>query len=82
MHWQCSVKAIKSSYNKDEMVLQKKLSREYKRLKHNVPPDSKLLFGVDLNNKIKLLQASNKACKVNITSSNSRYYQTYISNFS
>ena len=34
----------------------KNLSREYKTLKHNVPPDSKLLFGNDLNNRIKLLQ--------------------------
>ena len=59
----------------------KNLSREYKTLKHNVPPDSKLLFGDDLNNRIKLLQASNKACKVNITP-NSRYYQTYSPNFS
>ena len=33
------------------------------------------LFGDDLNNRIKLLQASNKACKVsNITPNNSRYY--------
>ena len=60
----------------------KNLSREYKTLKHNVPPDSKLLFGDDLNNRIKLLQASNKACKVNITPNNSRYYQTYSPNFS
>ena len=60
----------------------KNLSREYKTLKHNVPPDSKLLFGDDLNNRIKLLQASNKACKINITSNNSTYYQTYNPNFS
>ena len=59
----------------------KTLSREYKTLKHNVPPDSKLLFGDDLNNRIKLLQSSNKACKVNITPNNNRYYQTYIPNF-
>ena len=58
------------------------LSREYKTLKHNVSPDSKLFFGDDLNNRIKLLQASNKACKVNITPNNSRYYQTYSPNFS
>ena len=51
----------------------KNLSREYKTLKHIVPPDSKLLFGDDLNNRIKLLQASNKACKVNITPNNSRF---------
>ena len=59
----------------------KTLSREYKTLKHNVPPDSKLLFGDDLNNRIKLLQSSSKACKVNITPNNSRYYQTYSPNF-
>ena len=45
----------------------KNLSREYKTLKHNIPQDSKLLFGDDLKNRIKLLQASNKAYKVNIT---------------
>ena len=60
----------------------KNLSREYKTLKHNVPPDSKLLFGDDLNKRIKLFQTSNKACKVNITPINSRYYQTYSTNFS
>ena len=60
----------------------KNLTREYKTLKNNVPPDSKQLFGDDLNNRIKLLQASNKACKVNITPNNSRYYQTYSPNFS
>ena len=60
----------------------KNLSREYETLKHNVPPDSKLLFGDDLNNRIKLLQDSNRACKVNITPNNSRYYQTYTPNFS
>ena len=60
----------------------KNLSREYKTLKHNIPPDSKLLFGDDLNNRIKLLQASNKAYNINITSNNSRYYQTYSPNFS
>ena len=60
----------------------KNLSREYKTLKHNVPPVSKLLFGVDLNYRIKPLLASNKACKVNITPNNSRYYQTYSPNFS
>ena len=60
----------------------KNLSREYKTLKHNVPPDSKILFGDDLNNKIKLLQASNKAGKVDITPNNSRYYQNYNPNFS
>ena len=60
----------------------KNFSREYKKLKHNVPPDSKLLFGGDINNRIKLLEASNKACKVNITPNNSRYYQTYSPNFS
>ena len=59
------------------MVLKKNVSREYKTLKHNIPPDSKLLFGDDLSNRIKLLQASNKACKVNITPNNSRYYQTF-----
>ena len=31
--------------------------------------------GDDLNNGIKLLEASNKAYKVNITPNNSRYYQ-------
>ena len=60
----------------------KSLGREYKTLKHNVPPDPKLLFSDDLNSRIKLLQASNKACKVNITPNNSRYYQTYSPNFS
>ena len=35
----------------------KNLSREYKTLEHNVPPDSKLLFGDDLKNRIKLLQS-------------------------
>ena len=60
----------------------KNVSREYETLKHNVPPDSKLLFGDDPNNRIKLLQASNKACKVNITPNNSRYYRTYSPNFS
>ena len=60
----------------------KNLSREYKTLKHNIPADSKLLFGDDLNNRIKLLQASNKTCKVNITPNNSRYYQTHSPNFS
>ena len=60
----------------------KTLSREYKTLIHNVPFDSKLLFRDDLNNRIKLLQASNKACKVNITPNRSRYYQTYSPNFS
>ena len=39
----------------------KKLSRKYKTIKHNVTPDSKLLFGDYLNNRIKLLQASNNA---------------------
>ena len=33
----------------------KNLTREYKTLKNNVPPDSKLLSGDDLNNKTKLL---------------------------
>ena len=60
----------------------KNLSRECKTLKHSVPPDSKLLFGDDLKNRIKLLQASDKACKVNITPNNSRYYQTHSPNFS
>ena len=60
----------------------KNLSREYKTLKHNVPPDSKLLFGDDLYNRIKLLQASNKAFKAHFTPNNSRYYQTYSPNFS
>ena len=60
----------------------KNLSREYKTLKYNVSPYSKLLFGDNLNNKIKLLQASNKACKVNIAPNNSRYYQTLSPNFS
>ena len=49
----------------------------------NVPPDPKLLFGDDLNNRIKLLQTINKACKVSITPNNSRYYQqNYSPNFS
>ena len=65
---------------RDEVT--KNLSREYKTLRHNVPPDSKLLFGDDLTNRIKLLEASNKASKVNITPNNSRYYQTYSPNFS
>ena len=60
----------------------KNSSREYKTLKHNVSPDSKLLFGDDLNNRIKLLEASNKACKINITQNNNRYYQNYSPNFS
>ena len=60
----------------------KNLSRKYKTLKHNALPDSKLLFGDYLNNGIKLLQASSKACKVNITPNNSRYYQTFSPNFS
>ena len=34
----------------------KNLCREYETLKHNVPPDSKLFFGDDLNNRIKLIQ--------------------------
>ena len=59
----------------------KNVSREYETLKHNVPLDSKQLFTDDLNNRIKLLQASNKSCKVNITPNNSRYYQNYSSNF-
>ena len=60
-------------------VITKNLSREYKTLKHNVPPDSKLFFGGDINNRIKLLEVSNKACKVNITPNNyqTTYYQTY-----
>ena len=60
----------------------KNLSGKCKTLKDNVPPDSKLLFGDDLNNRIKLLRASNKACRVNVTPNNSRYYQTYSPNFS
>ena len=63
-------------------AITKNLSREYKTLKHNVSPDSKLLFGDNLKNRIKLLQASNKACKVNITPNNSRYYLTDSPNFS
>ena len=55
----------------------KNLSREYKTLEHNVPPGSKLLFGDNLSNRIKLLQASNKACQVNVTPNNSKYYQIY-----
>ena len=51
----------------------KNLSREYKTLKYNVPSDSELLFGDDLNNRIKLLQATSKACKVKMTPNN-RYY--------
>ena len=47
----------------------------YKTLKHNVPPDSKLMFCDDLNSRMKLWEASNKACKVNMTPKNSRYYQ-------
>ena len=58
----------------------KNLSREYKTLKLFYP--KKLLFGDDLNNRIKLLQAINKACKVNNTPNNSRYFQTYSPNFS
>ena len=58
----------------------KNLSRKYKTLKHNVPPVSKLLFGDDLNNRIKLLQAGNNACKVSITTNNSRCCQNYSSN--
>ena len=54
------------------------LSREYKTPKHNVSPNSKLLFGEDHDNRIKLLQASNKY----ITPNNSRYYRTYSPNFS
>ena len=60
----------------------KNLSKEYKTLKHNVPPNSKLLFDNDINNRIKLFQASSKSCKVNITSNNGRYYQTYSLSFS
>ena len=60
----------------------KNFSRGYKTLKHNVPPDSKLLFGDDLNNRIKLLQASNKACNANVTPNSNRYYQTCSPNFS
>ena len=60
----------------------KNLSREYKTLEHNVPPGSKLLFGDNLSNRIKLLQASNKACQVNVTPNNSKYYQIYSPNFS
>ena len=60
----------------------KSFSREYKTLEHNVPPDSKLLFGDSLSNRIKLLQASNKACQVNVTPNNSKYYQSYSPNFS
>ena len=55
----------------------KKLSRKYKTIKHNATPDSKLLFGDDLNNRIKL-QASNNTCKINIASNNSIYYQTQV----
>ena len=85
MHWQCSVKENKSCFWQQQQGrdgITKNLSREYKTLKHNVPPDLKLLFGDDLNNRIKLLQTSNKTCKVNITPNNSRYYQTYSLNFS
>ena len=78
MHWQCSVKTTKMWDG-----ITKNLSREYKTSKHNFPLDSKPLFGHDLNNRIKLLQAaSNKACKVNIAPNNSRYYQTYSLMFS
>ena len=76
------------SQNNHELLQQrrdgitKNLSREYKTLKHSVLLDSKLLFGDDLNNRIKLLQASNKAFKVNITPNSSRYYQTYSTNLS
>ena len=63
-------------------AITKNLSREYKTLKHNVPPNSKLLFGDDRNNRITLLHASNKVLTVNITPNNNRYYQTYSPNFS
>ena len=39
-------------------------------------------YKTDLNSRIKLLQASNKTCKTNITSNNGRYYETFSSNFS
>ena len=81
MHWQCSVKSIQELLQQRWDGITKNLSREYETMK-DVPPDSQLLFGNDLNNRIKLLQASNKACKVNITPNNSRYYQTYSPNFS
>ena len=53
----------------------KNLSQEYKTLKQNVLPHSKPLFGNDLNNRITLLQVSNKACNFTITPNNSGYYQ-------
>ena len=60
----------------------KHLRREYKTLKQNVLPDTKVSLGDDLNKRVGSLQASNQSCKVNITSKNSRYYQTYNLNFS
>ena len=42
----------------------KNLSREYKTLKHNVLPDSKPLISENLNNRIKLLQVSNKLARL------------------
>ena len=39
-------------------------------------------YKTDLNSRIKLLQASNKTCKTNITSNNGRYYKTFSPNFS
>ena len=52
------------------------MSREYKTLKHNVPPGAKLLFDDDLSNRIKLLQASNKLARLishQIIVSNTRF---------
>ena len=52
-------------------LLQQIQDANYKTLKQNVPKQNKkLLLGDDFNNRIKLLQASNKPCKVNIPSSN------------
>ena len=63
-------------------AITKHFRREYKTLKQNVLPDTKLSFGDDLNKRMGSLQVGNQSCKVNITSRNSRYYQTYNLNFS
>ena len=42
----------------------KNLSRGYKTLKHNVPPDSKLLFSGNINSRIKLCKPITKLARL------------------
>ena len=59
------------AYWKDKILLQKTQVGSIKPIREMF----REAHGDDLNNGIKLLEASNKAYKVNITPNNSRYYQ-------